>query len=83
MKSTTPIKLNRLIQIDEILRYQKHTRHTADSLAKILEVTDRTIRSDLEFLVNSYLAPIEYTKTRGWHWEHPNHASEIIILRKS
>jgi predicted DNA-binding transcriptional regulator YafY len=72
MKSTTPIKLNRLIQIDEILRYQKHTRHTADSLATILEVTDRTIRSDLEFLVNSYQAPIEYTKARGWHYTNLN-----------
>jgi predicted DNA-binding transcriptional regulator YafY len=68
MKSTTPIKLNRLIQIDEILRYQRHTRHTASSLAASLEVTDRTIRNDLDFLGSTYQAPIEYTKNKGWHY---------------
>jgi predicted DNA-binding transcriptional regulator YafY len=68
MKSTTPIKLHRLMQIDEMLRYQKYTRHTASSLAVALEVTDRTIRNDIEFLGNSYRAPIEYTKTKGWHY---------------
>jgi predicted DNA-binding transcriptional regulator YafY len=68
MKSTTPIKLHRSASIDEILRYQQYTRHTAGSLAATLEVTDRTIRNDLEFLGNSYRAPIEYTKTKGWHY---------------
>ena len=35
-------------------------------------MTDRTIRSDLEFLADSYQAPIEYTKTRGWHYTDLN-----------
>lgn len=56
------------MQIDEMLRYQQYTRHTASSLAVALEVTDRTIRNDIEFLGNSYRAPIEYTKTKGWHY---------------
>jgi DeoR/GlpR family transcriptional regulator of sugar metabolism len=66
MKSTTPIRLHRLIQIDEISRYQQHTRHMAGSLAAVLEVTDRTIRNDLEFLVDTYLSLLEYNKTKGW-----------------
>jgi predicted DNA-binding transcriptional regulator YafY len=72
MKSTTPIKLERLIRLDEIFRQQTAKRHTATSLGKELEVTDRTVRNDLDFLVDRYHAPIEYTKTRGWHYTDLN-----------
>jgi predicted DNA-binding transcriptional regulator YafY len=68
MKSTTPIKLERLIRLDEIFRQQLSSRHTASSLGAEVEVTERTIRHDLEFLRDRYHAPIEYTKTRGWHY---------------
>jgi predicted DNA-binding transcriptional regulator YafY len=68
MKSTTPIKLERLIRLDEIFRQQTNRRHTASSLGAELEVTERTIRHDLDFLINRYHAPIEYTKTNGWHY---------------
>jgi predicted DNA-binding transcriptional regulator YafY len=68
MKSTTPIKLERLIRLDEIFRHQAVRRHTASSLGNELEVTERTIRHDLDFLIDRYHAPIEYTKTNGWHY---------------
>ncbi len=72
MKSTTPIKLERLIRLDEIFRQQTAGRHTASSLGAELEVTERTIRNDLEFLRNRYHGPIEYTKTKGWHYTDLN-----------
>jgi predicted DNA-binding transcriptional regulator YafY len=62
MKSTTPIKLERLIRLDEIFRQQLSSRHTASSLGAEVEVTERTIRHDLEFLRDRYHAPIEYTR---------------------
>ncbi len=72
MKSTTPIKLERLIRIDEIFRQQTTSKHTASSLGAEVEVTERTIRNDLEFLRDRYHAPIEYTKTNGWHYTDLN-----------
>jgi predicted DNA-binding transcriptional regulator YafY len=58
--------LERLLQIDTLLR--SHSRQTSDSLAKALEVTERTIRSDIAFLRDRYHAPLDYKKQRGWHY---------------
>ncbi|MEO1592554.1 MAG: HTH domain-containing protein, partial [Cyanobacteria bacterium J06632_22] len=58
--------LERLIRLDELLR--SHGRHTADSLAEALERSERTIRSDLEYLRDRYDAPIEWNRQRGWHY---------------
>jgi predicted DNA-binding transcriptional regulator YafY len=72
MKSTTPIKLERLIRLDELFRQQTAKRYTAASLGKELEVTERTVRNDLDFLIDRYHAPIEYTKIKGWHYTDLN-----------
>ncbi|MCY7367020.1 MAG: transcriptional regulator [Chamaesiphon sp.] len=72
MKSNTPIKLERLIRLAGIFRQQATRRPTASSLGKELEVTERTIRHDIAFLRDRYHAPIEYTKTKGWHYTDLN-----------
>jgi predicted DNA-binding transcriptional regulator YafY len=72
MKSTTPIKLERLIRLAEIFCQQAATRHTASSLGAELEVTERTIRNDIAFLRNRYHAPIEEASIdppgTAWTW---------------
>jgi predicted DNA-binding transcriptional regulator YafY len=72
MKSTTPIKLERLIRLDELFRQQAAKRYTVTSLGKELEVIERTVRNDLDFLIDRYHAPIEYTKIKGWHYTDLN-----------
>lgn len=58
--------LERLLHIDSLLR--SGIRQTQKSLAEATEVSDRTIRSDLEFLRDRFLAPLEYQKDKGWHY---------------
>ncbi|NJM58859.1 MAG: WYL domain-containing protein [Synechococcales cyanobacterium RU_4_20] len=62
-------RLERLLRIDELLR--RNLRQTAESLALELECSERTVRSELEFLRNRYAAPLCYTKTQGWHYTDP------------
>jgi predicted DNA-binding transcriptional regulator YafY len=71
MTSPTPIQLERYLKLDTLLR-QTSQRHTAESLGRELEVTERTIRSDLAFLRDRYGAPIVFTRTRGYHYTEPN-----------
>ena len=40
----------------------------SDTIAKALEVSERTIRKDLAFLRDRYHAPLEFTKKQGWHY---------------
>jgi predicted DNA-binding transcriptional regulator YafY len=47
--------LERLLQLDQLLRSAQ--RHTAESLASALEVSERTVRSDIAFLRDRYHAP--------------------------
>lgn len=58
--------LERLLEIDERLR--SPLRQTAGSLAAALEVSERTIRSDIAFLRDRYGAPIDFTKTQGYYY---------------
>jgi predicted DNA-binding transcriptional regulator YafY len=58
--------LERLLQLDTLLRMGQ--RQTADRLAQTLEVSERTVRSDLAFLRDRYHAPIHYSKTNGFHY---------------
>lgn len=59
-------QLERLLKLDELLR--RPGRHTADSLAAELEVSDRTIRSDLAFLRDRYHAPLGCSRRQGYHY---------------
>ena len=58
--------LERLLQIDSLLR--SGIRQTQKSLAVATEVSDRTIRSDLDFLRDRLLAPLEYRREKGWYY---------------
>jgi predicted DNA-binding transcriptional regulator YafY len=63
-------RLERFLQIDALLRASE--RHTAGSIAKLLERDERTIRNDLNFLRDRYEAPIKYTKAKGFHYTDPD-----------
>ena len=60
------IRLERLLKIDSLLR--SRSRQTQKSLADATDVSDRTIRSDLDFLRDRYHAPLEYQKNKGWFY---------------
>ncbi|VEP17005.1 Helix-turn-helix type 11 domain protein [Hyella patelloides LEGE 07179] len=70
--------LERLLKLDSLLR--SGVRQTQKSLAEALEVSDRTIRSDLDFLRDRFLAPLEYQKNKGWHYTAPDWRLPSISL---
>jgi predicted DNA-binding transcriptional regulator YafY len=72
--------LERLLQIDSLLRSKQ--RQTADSLASELEVSERTIRNDLNFLRDRYSAPLECTRQRGYHYTDLDWRLPTITLSK-
>jgi len=70
--------LERFLQIDALLRIGK--RQTAVSLAQALEVSERTIRSDLAFLRDRFNAPLEYSPKLGHHYTDPEWRLPSISL---
>jgi predicted DNA-binding transcriptional regulator YafY len=60
----------RILQLDELLR--NYDRSTAGYLAERLEVSERTVRADIEFLRNQLEAPIKYSTKLGFHYEDPS-----------
>lgn len=58
--------LERLLEVDKLIR--NTTRPTTVSLAEALEVSQRTIRSDLNFLRDRFHAPLEYSPKLGHHY---------------
>ncbi len=63
-------QLERLLKIDALLRSGQ--RQTAGLLAEALEISERTIRTDLDFLRDRYQAPLVWTKARGYHYTDPD-----------
>jgi predicted DNA-binding transcriptional regulator YafY len=57
----------RILQLDTFLR--NHERTTAQFLADRLEVSERTVRADIEFLKNRLNAPIKFSRSKGFHYE--------------
>jgi predicted DNA-binding transcriptional regulator YafY len=57
----------RFLQLDMFLR--SHERTTAQFLAERLEVSERTVRADIEFLKNRLNAPIKCSRKKGFHYE--------------
>jgi predicted DNA-binding transcriptional regulator YafY len=72
--------LERLLEIDRLLRSPE--RHTANSLAAVLEVSERTVRNDLDFLRDRYNAPIESDRQRGYFYSDPNWRLDSVPLTK-
>jgi predicted DNA-binding transcriptional regulator YafY len=61
--------LERLLRLDDRLR--SGLRYTAAELAQILEISERTVRSDVAFLRDRYHAPLEFSKTKGYYYTDP------------
>ena len=61
--------LERLLRLDDRLR--SGLRYTAAELAQILEISERTVRSDVAFLRDRYHAPLEFSKTKGYYYSDP------------
>jgi predicted DNA-binding transcriptional regulator YafY len=59
----------RFLKLDTLLRNRERT--TAQDLADSLEVSERTIRSDIEFLKNRLNAPIKFSRKLGFYYEEP------------
>lgn len=75
-----PLRLERLLAIDELLR--SRDRQTCETLARKLEVSERTIRADLAFLRDRYGAPLAFDKHNGQHYTDPNWRLPSIPLTK-
>jgi predicted DNA-binding transcriptional regulator YafY len=60
----------RILKLDALLR--NRDRSTAQYLADALEVSERTVRADIEFLKNRLDAPIKYSRKEGFHYEDLN-----------
>ncbi|WP_099240687.1 helix-turn-helix transcriptional regulator [Synechococcus sp. BDU 130192] len=63
-------QLERLLEIDRLIRSRE--RQTQVSLAQTLEVSERTIRNDVNFLRDRYDAPLEYDRNQGWYYTDSN-----------
>lgn len=72
--------LERLLQLDSLIRSPQ--RHTADTLAAELERSERTIRSDLEFMRDRFGAPIAFSRSRGWHYTDAEWRLPSIMLNE-
>ncbi|NJN01428.1 MAG: transcriptional regulator [Leptolyngbyaceae cyanobacterium SL_1_1] len=72
--------LERLLAIDELIRNSE--RQTAPSLAEALEVSERTIRSDLDFLRDRLGAPLSNNRKQGYYYTESGWRLPSISLSK-
>ena len=73
------VKLSRIARIDEELRSGKYPN--SEELAAKMEVSPRTILRDIEYLRDSYGAPIEYDYVkRGFYYTEPNFFIKSVVL---
>lgn len=70
--------LERLLKIDSLLRSEH--RQTAERLAETLEVSERTIRTDLAFLRDRYHAPLEFSRQKGYYYSESDWRLPTIPL---
>lgn len=70
--------LERLLVIDSLIR--SSTRLTNKCIAEALEVSERTVRSDLAFLRDRYHAPLHFTRSKGHHYTDPEWRLPSISL---
>jgi len=69
----------RLSFIDDAIKSGRYPN--TEDLAKKLEVNTRTIARDIEFLKDTYKAPIEYNpKERGYYYSEPNFFIKSVLL---
>ncbi|MBO4386230.1 MAG: transcriptional regulator [Treponema sp.] len=77
MERQKKVNYLRIIQIDQILATDQS--HTSKEIAKILETTPRTIQRDIEFMKDTFRAPIE-GDYRGYRYTEPNFFIKAIPL---
>ena len=78
-KSEEKVQNYRILTIDEEIRSGKYPN--AKTLSKKLEISDRTIARDIEYLRDMYNAPIEWdAKRNGYYYSEPNFFIKRIIL---
>jgi predicted DNA-binding transcriptional regulator YafY len=73
-------QIERLLKIDELIR--KPERQTAVNLAEALEVSERTVRDDLNFLRDRFHAPLDSTRTKGYYYTDPDWRLPTIQLTR-
>ena len=77
--SEKKVKLSRIARIDDELRSGRCPN--SEELALKMEVSQRTILRDIEYLKDFYNAPIEYDYTkRGFYYTEPNFFIKSVIL---
>lgn len=70
MKAINKVMLNRLSFIDNYFQNNKYAK--TSNLAKKYEVSKKTILRDIQYLINTYDAPIEYDYNRkAFHYSKP------------
>lgn len=73
-------RIARFLRIDTFIR-DRH-RHTAATLASILEVSERTVRDDLHFMRDRFHAPIQFDRARGYIYTQPDWRLPTIQLHQ-
>jgi predicted DNA-binding transcriptional regulator YafY len=78
MKVASRPPLRRLLVLDQMIRGRHYPN--ARSAAQELEVHPRTVHRDLEFLRDSWGAPLEFSHARnGFYYQDPDYA--LLLLR--
>lgn len=73
------LQVYRIHRIDDEIRSGKYPN--AAELARLLEVSERTINRDFDVLRDFYNAPMEYSaEHRGWHYTEPNFFIKYIQI---
>jgi len=73
------VRTNRILLIDELIRSGSYPN--AVSMSKKMEVSDRTIQRDIEYLRLFYNAPLEYDALRrGYFYTEPNFFIKSVLL---
>lgn len=73
-------QLERLLYLDSFIRAPE--RHTSISLAKALDVSERTVRTDLAFLRDRFHAPLAFNRNQGYYYDDPNWRLPSVSLSK-
>ncbi|HHW43834.1 MAG TPA: WYL domain-containing protein [Desulfotomaculum sp.] len=72
-------QLERILEIDRQIRAKNYPNATR--LARELEVSERTIYQDRQFLVDRLKAPLAYDRRRGgWYYKDPTWALPSIMI---
>jgi predicted DNA-binding transcriptional regulator YafY len=79
VKLEQKVMANRILAVDELIREGRYPN--ANTIARKLEVTQRTIQRDIEYMRDMYMAPIEYDPIKhGYYYSEPNFFIKSVPL---